>query len=314
MRKAAASLILLMALLAVVLIISHGYARPAYDLAVKTGDWVEYEIVNSYGMFTYLLKTGDRLKMVITGFDYDSVYDPEGNMAFIVQIAIYDLYVNGQLNQTGLRDTFYYFQHFFYPIDEAFWQDYAELLQAYKEHYYEENGEFEWSIQDKDGYKEIYISGSRYGYGYVVRITVDMTAGVSVQWEWEWTYQDQTAIIEAKLSSTNISGVSLPGKEGLDWWLFALIGGVVACVVVGAVVGTVVIMRRRAPPPTYPLPPGRPPAPAASTQYYPRTSTQAAPPAPAGYITCPYCGALNLPTAKFCQACGRALKPATGEG
>ena len=304
MGRAMASLIPLTALLAVVLIISHGYAQPSYSLAVKTGDWVEYEVINSYGE-TYC-KKGDRLKMVITGFDHDPVYDPEGNVAFMVEVAIVDLYVNGQLNMTGVRDSFDLYPLLFYPTDDAFWEDYAKLL-----HEYEERGIVEWSIQDKDKYKEVYISTSiEYGSRSVVWITVDMTTGVNIRWRLEWP--DRASGIEAELRSTNIEGVSVPGEE---LWFFALISGVAACVIIGIIVGVIVIMRRRAPPPpTYQLPPGGPPAPATSAQHRPGTPAQATPPAPAGYITCPYCGAINLPTTKFCQACGRALKPATGEG
>ena len=213
MRRATASLIPLMALLTVALLIPHGYAQPTYNLAVKAGDWVEYEVVDSYGMATSYYKTGDILKMVIKGFDYEPVHDPEGNVAFTVQTAIVDLYVNGQLNRTDLHIGFYIFA-LFYPIDDAFWQDYAELLQAYKEYEEEENGEFEWSIQDKDGYKEIHISASMHGYGSVASITVDMTAGVSVQWKVKSTIPGQVSGMEIKLRNTNIEGVSLPAGTG----------------------------------------------------------------------------------------------------
>ena len=248
-----ALVVLLAALLAISLTVSQGYAQPTYKLAVKAGDWVEYEVVDAYGP-DVSLRRGDKVKLVIKGFDYQDIYDPEGVVVFSVQVAIYDVYVNGQLSWTDQRDRFPdYFPFFFimfFPIDEAFWRDFDRWLRDYEGYIEQQGGTFDWSIEDKDGFKEVHMEGSSSGgYGENYRATIDMTAGVAIKLRCMTTASGQTWVLELRLYDTNIEGVSLPGGEGLIvkyWWLWALVGGVVVC----AIVGVVVAMRRKAPPPT----------------------------------------------------------------
>jgi len=107
---------------------------PQYELAVDKGDWAEYEIKVAKWPFNFIfneieykrmvMEEGDRLRFVIVDTDVKSVI-MKGEHVLDVEIAVFDVYLNGELVARNEKGDDRYFNAF-WPTNENFYRTIEE--------------------------------------------------------------------------------------------------------------------------------------------------------------------------------------------
>ncbi len=70
---------------------------PVYDLGVKVGDWVEYDVVEAENYkFFEDIHSGDRLRFEVTEITVQEKMYLNGTVAFMVEAPVCDVYLNGE--------------------------------------------------------------------------------------------------------------------------------------------------------------------------------------------------------------------------
>ena len=72
-----------------------GYS--VYDLGVKEGDWIEYDVVEAENYkFFVEVHSGDRLRFEVTGITVQERMYPNGTVAFEVEAPVCEIFLNGE--------------------------------------------------------------------------------------------------------------------------------------------------------------------------------------------------------------------------
>jgi len=100
-----------------------------YDLGVKEGDWVEYDVVEAenYKFFTEI-HSGDKIRFEVTGIKVQERMYPNGTVAFEVEAPVCDVFLNGECIQRNVELG----EMIFLPRGEEHWRSLDKIEEVWK--------------------------------------------------------------------------------------------------------------------------------------------------------------------------------------
>lgn len=104
-----------------------GYS--VYDLGVKEGDWVEYDVVDAENYkFFVEVHSGDRLRFEVTGITVQERMYPNGTVAFEVEAPVCEVFLNGECIQSNVTLS----EMILCPRGEEHWRSLDKIVDVWK--------------------------------------------------------------------------------------------------------------------------------------------------------------------------------------
>ncbi|MCK4736475.1 MAG: hypothetical protein KAT65_28735 [Methanophagales archaeon] len=197
-----------------------GYS--VYDLGVKEGDWIEYDVVEAENYkFFVEVHSGDRLRFEVTGITVQERMYPNGTVAFEVEAPVCEIFLNGE----HIRSNVTLSEMIFCPKGEEHWRSLDKIEDV-------------WKIEASK-YGSKYESNMTFGrdtvlFSYAMEGAVNGGAkqiihkdtGIALEFG-RYTYVGENrSEYRLVISDTNVSGVLAPGYITY-WYLTVLVAVVV---------------------------------------------------------------------------------------
>ncbi len=104
-----------------------GYSM--YDLSVKEGDWIEYDVVEAENYkFFVEVHSGDRLRFEVTGIIVQERMYPNGTVAFEVEAPVCEVYLNGEHIKSNVTLS----EMILCPRGEVHWRSLDKIEEVWK--------------------------------------------------------------------------------------------------------------------------------------------------------------------------------------
>ena len=102
---------------------------PMYELGVKEGDWVEYDVLEAenYEFFTEI-HSGDKLRFEVVGIEVQERMYPNGTVLFEVEAPVCEIFLNGE----HIRSNVTLSEMIFYPKGEEHWRSLDKIEDVWK--------------------------------------------------------------------------------------------------------------------------------------------------------------------------------------
>jgi hypothetical protein len=202
-----------------------------YNLAVQDGDWVEYTVTEAENWeFFTKITPGDLLRFNIVGSQIHERMYPNTTVAFEVEDAVCDVYLNGELIQENVTLS----EMLFYPNGEPHWVALEKIEESWMETAPLYGVDYSSNITIG---KDTVLFSSRSGGGITAGFNVEIHKKTGVALEFkrylitgsnDWMY-----LLEIK--DTNVSGIMTPWY--ITYWYLILL------TVIGATSGIIMVRR-----------------------------------------------------------------------
>ena len=194
---------------------------PMYELGVKEGDWVEYDVLEAenYEFFAEI-HSGDKLRFEVVDIEVQERMYPNGTVVFEVEAPVCDVFLNGEHigNNVTLGEMI------FYPKGEEHWRSLDKIEDV-------------WKIEDPK-YGTMHESYMTFGQDTVnfsyrmegavnggTKQIVHKDTGIALDFE-RYTYaRENRTEYHLKICDTNVSGVLDPWYITY-WYLVVLLAAV----------------------------------------------------------------------------------------
>jgi len=195
-----------------------------YNLGVKEGDWIEYNVVKAknYDFFAEI-HSGDRLRFKVTGIEVQERMYPNGTVAFEVEAPVCEVFLNGEHIKSNVTLS----EMIFCPKGEEHWKDLDKIEEI-------------WKIEaPKYGTK--YESNMTFGRDTIVfsyrmegaanggtKQIVHKDSGVALEFERYSYVGEKRTEYRLEISDTNVAGVLAPWY--ITYWYFIALPVVVVVI------------------------------------------------------------------------------------
>jgi hypothetical protein len=102
---------------------------PMYELGVKEGDWVEYDVLEAenYEFFAEI-HSGDKLRFEVVGIEVQEMMYPNGTVVFEVEAPVCEVFLNGE----HIRSNVTLSKMIFCPKGEEHWRSLDKIEDVWK--------------------------------------------------------------------------------------------------------------------------------------------------------------------------------------
>ena len=203
-----------------------GYSM--YDLGIKEGDWVEYNVMEAENWEVFGdIDSGDRLRFEVVGIKVQERMDPNGMVVFEVEAPVCDIFLNGECIQRNVELG----EMLFLPKGEEHWRDLEKIEEIWKKEApkYETNYDSDITIGRDTVFFSYQMEGAVNGG---TKQTVHKDTGVALEFERYSYVGENRSEYRLVISNTNVPGVLAPWY--MKYWYFIVLP-VVAAIIILAV-------------------------------------------------------------------------------
>jgi len=223
-------------------VVSSGLMQVSiHKLAVKTGDWVEYEVERVWGdieAYGRALRIGDKLRYKLVSSIIREMKTPDGTLIAYYESPLCDVWLNNEQVATDAEPEPSW-EPFapFTPASDAYWQDVKKLWQATKD-YLKSRGfiikEYKFDI-GSDVVTAILHAVFMLPYTRIIgKIVIDRDTGVTRNVYYNYTTLIMTQGYFVKITDTNVSSAK-PSAPEEAWAPLSLGLTILAAIVIGIV-------------------------------------------------------------------------------
>ena len=195
--------------------ICTGYSM--YDLGIKEGDWVEYNVVEAenYEFFAEI-HSGDRLRFEVVGTKTQDRMYPNGTVAFQVEVPVCDVFLNGKCIQRNVELS----EMLFCPKGEEHWRELEKIEETWKEEApkYGTNYDSDITIGRDTVFFSYQMEGAVNGG---TKQTIHKDTGVALELDRYSYVGEKRSEYRLVIVDTNVSGILAPWYEKY-WYLIVL--------------------------------------------------------------------------------------------
>jgi len=199
-----------------------------YDLGIKEGDWVEYNVVGAENWEVFGdIDSGDRLRFEVVGIKVQERMDPNGMVVFEVEAPVCDIFLNGECIQRNVELG----EMLFLPKGEEHWRDLEKIEEIWKKEApkYGTNYDSDITIGRDTVFFSYQMEGAVNGG---TKQTVHKDTGVALEFERYSYVGENRSEYRLVISNTNVPGVLAPWY--MKYWYFIVLP-VVAAIIILAV-------------------------------------------------------------------------------
>ena len=199
-----------------------------YDLGVKEGDWVEYNVVEAENWeFFAEIHSGDRLRFDVIAIKVQERMYPNATVAFEVEVPVCDVFLNDGCIQENVTMS----EMLFLPKGEEHWRALEKIEENWRKEAPKYGMKYESNItMSKDTVLFSYRMEGAVNAG--VKQTIHKDTGVALEFERYLEVGEDSWEYRLVISDTSVSGVIVPWYVTY-WYLIVL--PVVAIIITFAV-------------------------------------------------------------------------------
>jgi len=194
---------------------------PMYELGVKEGDWVEYDVLEAenYEFFAEI-HSGDKLRFEVVGIEVQEMMYPNGTVVFEVEAPVCEIFLNGE----HIRSNVTLSKMIFCPKGEEHWRSLDKIEDVWKI----EAPKYGTKYESYMTFGQDTVNFSYWMEGAVnggTKQTVHKDTGIALEFE-RYTYSRENRTgYHLQICDTNVSGV-LDHWYITYWYLVVLLAAV----------------------------------------------------------------------------------------
>jgi hypothetical protein len=194
---------------------------PMYELGVKEGDWVEYDVLEAenYEFFAEI-HSGDKLRFEVVGIEVQEMMYPNGTVVFEVEAPVCEIFLNGE----HIRSNVTLSKMIFCPKGEEHWRSLDKIEDVWKI----EAPKYGTKYESYMTFGQDTVNFSYWMEGAVnggTKQTVHKDTGIALEFE-RYTYSRENRTgYHLQICDTNVSGV-LDHWYITYWYLIVLLAAV----------------------------------------------------------------------------------------
>lgn len=194
---------------------------PMYELGVKEGDWVEYDVLEAenYEFFAEI-HSGDKLRFEVVGIEVQEMMYPNGTVVFEVEAPVCEIFLNGE----HIRSNVTLSKMIFCPKGEEHWRSLDKIEDVWKI----EAPKYGTKYESYMTFGQDTVNFSYWMEGAVnggTKQTVHKDTGIALEFE-RYTYaRENRTGYHLQICDTNVSGV-LDHWYITYWYLVVLLAAV----------------------------------------------------------------------------------------
>lgn len=199
-----------------------GYS--VYDLGIKEGDWVEYNVVEAENWEVFGdIHSGDRLRFEVVGIKVQERMYPNGTVAFEVEAPVCDIFLNGECIQRKVELG----EMLFLPKGEEHWRDLEKIEEIWKKEAPKYGTNYDSDITiGRDTVSFSYRMEGTVNGG--CKQTVHKDTGVTLEFERYSYIGEKRSAYRLVINNTNVSGVLAPWY--VKYWYLIVVPVVVVII------------------------------------------------------------------------------------
>ena len=194
---------------------------PMYELGVKEGDWVEYDVLEAenYEFFAEI-HSGDKLRFEVVGIEVQERMYPNGTVLFEVEAPVCEIFLNGE----HIRSNVTLSEMIFCPKGEEHWRSLDKIEEVWKI----EAPKYGMSHESYMTFGQDTVNFSYWMEGAVsggAEQIVHKDTGIALEFERHLYVGGNGSMYRLVISDTNVSGVQSPWYVTY-WYIIIMLAAV----------------------------------------------------------------------------------------